>query len=136
MRAIVSLLILSASIIFCAPIVSLAQDSGTSKSELHNLRDVQNALAACFRSLPVFKLYPNIRLTIRLSFNGHGDLQGSPRFTYVTPNAPDRIREEYKRVILQALRRCTPLNFSQNLGAAIAGIPFIFRFNETSAIKV
>lgn len=126
-----------AALLFSFPTVALTQGAfGTSKPELHNLHDVQNALTACLRSPAIPEHYPGIRLTLRFSFNGHGAFEGQPRFTYVTPYLPDNVRKEYQKAILNALGRCTPLDFSRDLGAAIAGRPFVLRFDGQGLLTV
>lgn len=104
-----------------------AQDS---EPILHSLQEIGTALAACMHSLPIEHHFQGMRVTIRLGFNSHGQLLGPPRFTYITPDAPDRTKAEYKDAIANALKRCTPLSFARELGAVIAGQPIILRFNE------
>ena len=77
-----------------------------------------------------------IRLTARLGFNSAGQPLGLPRFTYVTPNVSDQIKTEYKNAVSDALRRCTPLSFSPELGATIAGVLLILVFDERGLMRV
>jgi hypothetical protein len=70
-----------------------------------------------------------MELTIRLSFKRSGEIFGA-RLTYETPNVSDDERRMYYGVLLEALKRCSPLPVSESLGAAIAGRPFRFRFND------
>lgn len=121
----------------CLPLFSIsatAQDT-SAKPTVHNLREIGNALAACMRPLAVADHYQGMRVTARLGFNARGQLLGPPRFTYVTPNAPDRIKSEYKSAISDALKRCIPLSFSPELGATIAGVPIILRFDEHGLMR-
>jgi hypothetical protein len=74
--------------------------------------------------------YQGMRVTVRIGFNERGQPLGPPLFTYVTPRAPEEIKNEYKKAISDALKRCTPLSFSPGLGAAIAGRPIILSFKE------
>jgi hypothetical protein len=120
-------------IAWCAPIPASAQSSSP-KPTLHNLREVGKALGDCISPLPIENRYQGIRITVRLSFNGHGQLLGAPRFTYITPSAPERFKSEYKDGISDALKRCTPLDFSPEFGAGIAGLPLYLRFNEGGLI--
>jgi hypothetical protein len=102
---------------------------------VHNIREIGKVLTACMRPLTIPNPYPGMRITVRLGFNRRGELLGPPRFTYMTPNAPDRIKTEYKSVISDTLRRCTPLSFSSEFGATIAGEPVILRFDERGSMQ-
>lgn len=113
---------------------SAATQGTPAKATVHNVREIGKALAACMEPISVAHHYPGMRITIRLGFNRRGEPLGPPRFAYLTPNAPDRIKAEYKSAITDALQRCTPLSFSPELGATIAGVPVILRFDERGLI--
>ena len=108
----------------------------SAKPAVHNLREIAKALSACMQPLAVAAPFQGMRVTVRIAFNVRGQPLGPPLFTYVTPYAPDRIKNEYKKAISDALKRCTPLSFSPGLGAAIAGMPIILSFNERPAMRV
>jgi hypothetical protein len=57
-------------------------------------------------------------------------LRHYPRFTYVTHGVPEEVRMAYERAMLVSLSRCTPLEFSPELGAAFACQPYYLRFIE------
>ena len=78
----------------------------------------------------VEEIYHGIQVTVRLSFNARGEFQGQPRFTYVTPDVPDELRAAYESAIADLLRKCTPLAFSPEFGAAFAGKPYYLHFTE------
>lgn len=119
-----------AAIVFLpfVPISATAQDT-PAKPTVHSVGEIGKALVACMQPLMVVDPYPGMRVTVRLGFNRRGQPLGPPRFAYVTPNAPDHIKAEYKAAISDALKRCTPLSFSPELGATIAGVPIILRFD-------
>jgi hypothetical protein len=102
----------------------------SAKPTMHNVQEIGNALAACMQQPPVADHYQGMRITVRVSFNGHGELLGPPQFTYVAPTASDQTKTEYKNAILDALKRCTALSFSPELGAMAAGLPIILRFDD------
>jgi hypothetical protein len=112
-----------------------AQDT-SAKSTVHNLREVGEALTACMHPLVVADPYQAIRITARLGFNTRGQPLSSPQFTYVTPNVSDQVKSEYKSAVLDLLTRCTPLSFSPELGATIAGVPLILIFDERELTRV
>ena len=103
---------------------------------VHNLQEIAKALDACVRPFKVPDHYQGIRITARLGFNARGAPLGPPRFSYVTPGAPERIKTAYKTAILDALRQCTPLPFSNELGATIAGEPLILSFDDGGLTRV
>jgi hypothetical protein len=122
----------------CLPLfpISAAAQETSAKPAVHNLQDVGKALDACMQPLEVPNHYQGIQITARLGFNARGQPLGPPQFTYVTPQAPERIKIEYKTAILDALARCTPLSFSHQLGATIAGVPLTLSFDERGLIRV
>jgi hypothetical protein len=107
----------------------------SAKPAVHNVHEIAKVLSACMQPLVVAEPYRGMRVTVRIGFNAHGQPLGPPVFTYVTPNASDRIKNEYKTAIAGALKRCTPLSFSPGLGAAIAGRPIILSFNERPVMR-
>lgn len=122
----------------CLPLcsISVAAQETSAKPAVHNLQEIAKALDVCMRPLEVPDHYQGIRIAARLGLNARGQPLGPPQFTYVTPRAPERIKIEYKTAILDALRRCTPLPFSNKLGATIAGVPLILNFDERGLTRV
>jgi len=116
--------------------ISAAEHETSAKPVVHNLREMAKALDVCMRPLGVADHYQGIRITARLGLDARGQPLGPPQFTYVTPKAPQRIKIEYKTAILDALGRCTPLPFSNELGATIAGVPLILSFDEGGLTRV
>lgn len=128
---------LTASLL-CLPLFTAsatAQDP-SAKPAVHNLREIAKVLSACMQPLAVAEPFLGMRVTVRIGFNARGLPLGPPLFTYITPEAPDRIKNEYKKAISDALRRCTPLSFSPGLGAAIAGRPINLSFSERPLMRV
>jgi hypothetical protein len=114
--------------------LAAAQDTPV-KPIVHNIREIGKVLGACMQPLKLREPYPGMSVTVRLGFNSRGQPLGPPRFTYMTPNAPDRTKADYKTAISNALKRCTPLSFSRQLGATIAGVPIILRFDERGLME-
>jgi hypothetical protein len=106
----------------------------TSESPAHNIPEVQRALASCVAPL-VKEAHQEIRIAARIGFNARGQPLGPPHFTYVTPDVPDRMKDEYKNAVSDALRRCTPLSFSPELAGLIAGVPLILIFDERGLVR-
>jgi hypothetical protein len=95
---------------------------------LDTIRDMFNALRACWVPPPQDDARPGMQMSVRLSFRRSGELIGAPRVTYASPDAPPAARDTYHDAILAALARCAPLPFTPGLGGAVAGRPVAIRF--------
>ena len=49
--------------------------------------------------------------------------------------AYDSVRDKYRDAIDQALKRCTPLHFTDAMGGAVAGRPIAIRFVDERTIE-
>ena len=116
--------------------VSAAAQDASAKSTVHDLHEIGEALTTCMQPLVVADPYQAIRITARLGFNTRGQPLSSPQFTYVTPNVSEQVKSEYKSAVSDLLTRCTPLSFSPDLGATIAGVPIILIFDERGLTRV
>ena len=97
-------------------------------SDLNTIRDVFAALRTCWVPPEKDVARSGTQITLRLSFNSHGGIIAEPRTTYVTPDTPPDVRQVYWDAATAALKRCTPLQFTDGLGGALAGRPFAIRF--------
>ena len=70
-----------------------------------------------------------------LNFNRAGNMIGTPRVTYTTPDAPLDLRNTYHDAIDAALGRCTPLPFTAGMGGAVAGRPINIRFVDNRKLQ-
>ena len=96
--------------------------------DLNTIRDVFSALRACWIPPEMDAARPGTQITLRFSFNSHGGIISEPRTTYVTADTPSEVRDVYWNAATAALKRCTPLQFTDGLGGALAGRPFAVRF--------
>ena len=96
--------------------------------DLNTIRDVFSALRTCWLPPEKDVARSGTQITLRLSFNSHGGMISEPRTTYVTPDTPPDVRQVYWDAATAALKRCTPLQFTDGLGGALAGRPFAIRF--------
>ena len=99
-----------------------------SPHDLNTIRDVFSALRACWIPPDKDAARSGTQITLRFSFNSHGGIISEPRTTYVTADTPADVREVYWNAATAALKRCTPLQFTDGLGGALAGRPFAIRF--------
>jgi hypothetical protein len=105
-------------------------DAGTPgvAHKLDTIRDMFEALRACWVPPPEVQERPGMQMSVRLSFKRTGEMIGPPRVTYTSPDAPSETRNVYHDAITAALDRCTPLPFTAGLGGALAGRPVAIRF--------
>jgi hypothetical protein len=104
-----------------------AGNTDTDRS-LDTIRAMFAALRACWVPPPEDEARPGMEMSVRFSFKRNGEIIGTPRVTYTTPDAPSDVRSLYHEAITQALARCTPMPFSKGLGGAVAGRPIAIRF--------
>jgi hypothetical protein len=95
---------------------------------IDTIRDLFDALRACWVPPSQDEAQPGMQMSVRLSFMRSGQMIGAPRVTYTSPDAPPAARDTYHDAIMTALERCTPLRFTPGLGGAIAGRPIAIRY--------
>jgi hypothetical protein len=81
----------------------------------------------CWKPPPASEANP-MDITVIVSFNRAGDILGQPRITYESKEATDNDRLAYRIAVMEALKRCSPMPFTEGMGSAIAGHPFAIRF--------
>jgi hypothetical protein len=117
---------------------ALAQEPGEGQqpaAPLNTIAEVFAALEACWIPPALEQARAGMQITVMLSFKRNGELLGKPRITYETPGASDDERASYRVAMAQALRRCTPLRFTDALGGALAGRPLTMRFIDNRKLK-
>jgi hypothetical protein len=122
--------------------LSTVQNSGADPGEakkpaapINTIAEVFAALEACWIPPALEQARAGMQITVLLSFKRSGELLGMPRITYETPSASDDERLSYRVAMAQALRRCTPLPFTDALGNALAGRPLTIRFIDNRKLK-
>ena len=101
--------------------------------KLATLRDMFDALRACWVPPPKEEARAGMQMSVRFAFKRSGEIIATPRVTYTSPDAPPEAREIHHDAITAALARCTPLPFSAGLGGAVAGRPIAIRFVDNRA---
>jgi hypothetical protein len=115
-----------------------AQEPGEAKkpaAPINTIREVFAALEACWIPPALEQARAGMQITVMLSFKRSGELLGKPRITYETPGASEEERLAYRVAMAEALRRCTPLPFTDALGGALAGRPMTVRFIDNRKLK-
>jgi hypothetical protein len=102
--------------------------------EVNTLGDIVRAMQACWRPADVRRSGQSV--TIRISFKRNGEVLGKPMITHYREGEPDKAnREAFTQAVREALVRCSPMPFTDKLGAAVAGRPFTFRFVDALATE-
>jgi hypothetical protein len=92
------------------------------------------ALRACWVPPPKDEARHGMEYTIRFAFKRDGEILAPPRVTYASHDAPADVRDIYRDAVNAALKRCTPLHFSDGMGGAVAGRPIAIRFVDNRTI--
>jgi hypothetical protein len=138
MRAVRALLAVAALAALAPCANAWAQEPGEAKkpvAPINTIKEVFAALEACWIPPPLEQARAGMQITVMLSFKRSGELLGKPRITYETPEASEDERLSYRVAMAQALRRCTPLPFTDALGGALAGRPMTMRFIDNRKLK-
>jgi len=116
--------------------LSFAQGLEGDRPALANrLNEIGPLLSRCLRMPDYDIARPGMQVTVRLAFTRDGAILGEPRFTFTTPGVTPEVRAAYQRAVVDMLNRCTPLPITKELGAAIAGRPFVIPIVETRKEK-
>ena len=92
------------------------------------------ALRACWVPPPKDEARHGMQYTIRFAFKRDGEIVAPPRVTYASHDAPTDVRGVYRDAVNAALKRCTPLHFSDRMGGAVAGRPIAVRFVDNRTV--
>ena len=104
--------------------------------QVNTIQDIFRHLRTCWKPPPAAKARP-LDITVVVSFNRSGDILGHPRISYESAEATDNDRLQYRIAVMEALKRCTPMPFTDAMAGAAAGRPFAiqFRSRKTSPDK-
>ncbi len=109
-------------------------DSVTDDHTLDTIRALFATLRECWVPPPKSDARHGMEYTIRFAFKRDGEIIAPPRMTYASHDAPGEMRTIYRDAIDAALKRCTPLHFSEGMGGAVAGRPIAIRFVDERTI--
>jgi hypothetical protein len=101
---------------------------------LDSIREMFAALRACWLPPPKDEARHGMEYTIRFAFKRDGEIVAPPRLTYASHDAPADVRDIYRDAVNAALKRCTPLHFSDGMGGAVAGRPIAIRFVDNRTV--
>ena len=86
-------------------------------------------------SPPKDKARRGMQYAVRFALKRDGEMVAPPRMTYSSHNAPSAVRDVYRDAVDAALKRCTPLHFTEGMGGAVAGRPVAIRFVDDRTIN-
>ena len=95
---------------------------------VNTIRDMFDALRACWVPPPKEKARHGMEYTVRFAFKRNGELMAPAQVTYTTHDVPVAVRDVYRQAVDEALKRCIPMHFSNGMGSAIPGRPISIRF--------
>ena len=101
---------------------------------LDSIREMFAALRACWVPPPKDEARHGMEYTIRFAFKRDGEILAPPRVTYASHDAPADVRGIYRDAVNAALKRCTPLHFSDGMSGAVAGRPIAIRFVDNRTV--
>lgn len=101
-------------------------ENAQSSSPITRPIEAARALAKCWEP-PIPAKGETVEVTIRFGFDSGGSVRWPPRVTYL--KAADGSSQDVVRTsILDALKACTPLNFTKSMAASAPGYPLTIRF--------
>jgi len=101
---------------------------------LNSIGAMYAALRGCWVPPPKDEARHGMQYTIRFAFKRDGAIVAPPRVTYASHDAPAAVRAVYREAVDAALKRCTPLHFTDGMGRAVAGRPIAIRFVDNRTI--
>jgi hypothetical protein len=110
------------------------ESNNSEDHKLDTIRDMFVALRACWEPPPKDAARHGMEYTIRFAFRRDGEKIAAPRMTYASHDAPAEVRDKYRGAIDAALKRCTPLHFTDAMGGAVAGRPIAVRYVDERTI--
>ena len=108
--------------IVALPLVARAQPA-EAQSPVTRVHGIATGLAACWRPP-----HDDDQVTVRVSFTRDGAVIGDPRIVFVQSSGGRADDPALVHSMVTAIRDCTPLHFSAQLGSAIAGQVLDIRF--------
>jgi hypothetical protein len=108
----------------------VASDGRAQPAQVNTLREVFARLDSCWRPSPALRARADAEITVIVSFNRAGGIEGHPRISYESEQADDNDRLLYRVAVMEALQRCTPMPFTESMAGAVAGRPLAIKFRH------
>jgi hypothetical protein len=94
---------------------------------IDNLRDLTGAFRRCFKPPPIDSAVGPVDLTFRVSFKRSGELFGKPKVVTFVQKVTPELRDRYWQAVAETIDLCSPMPFTESMGASAAGR--VFRVN-------
>jgi hypothetical protein len=107
--------------------VEAQQGEGRAQDQVNTIKEVIQKLGTCWKP-PAGQGINPMDITVLVSFNRAGEIMGHPRITYESAQANDYDRLAYRVAVMETLKRCTPMPFTETMAGAVAGHPFAVQF--------
>ena len=108
-----------------------AQAAASQPLLVTRVHGIATGIAACWRPP-----HDDDQVTVRLSFTREGAVIGEPKIVFVRSSGGRAGNSALARSMLRAIRDCTPLHFSAQLGSALAGQVLDIRFIGRSRASI
>jgi hypothetical protein len=111
--------------------------AGQGDANAHDLDSISAmfaALRACWVPPPKDEARHGMQYTVRFAFKTDGEIVAPPRVTYASHDVSPQVRDTYRDAVEAALKRCTPLHFTEGMSDAIAGRPIAIRYVDNRTI--
>jgi hypothetical protein len=92
-----------------------------------NLRDLSGALRRCWNPPPIDSAVGPVDVTFKVSFKRSGELFGKPKVVTFVQKVTPELRDRYYQAVAEAIDLCSPMPFTESMGASAAGR--VFRVN-------
>src|SRR5829696_2843232 len=103
--------------------------------QVGDLIEIQAALADCWRFPPVDEGRAPVDVIFTVSFKRSGELFGKPRVVKFSRELSDAERGRFYQAVAEAIDRCSPMPFTDQMGGAVAGRTLHIRFIDSRKRK-
>ena len=98
----------------------------TPRAPINNVNELGAALLDCW--VPPSLGRRGVQITVQMTYKRNGELFGQPRITFESGDPSDVERGPYHTAVVETLKRCSNLPFTEAFGDGMAGEPFTMRF--------
>jgi len=103
--------------------------------QVNDLIQIQAALADCWQFPPADEGRAPVDVIFTVSFKRSGELFGKPRVVKFSREVSDAERGRFYQAVAEAIDRCSPMPFTDQMGGAVAGRTLHIRFIDSRKRK-
>jgi hypothetical protein len=112
-----------------AGLLAAVSPATAADDQINTLAEIYARIRACWKPPAPPIGDPGMEITVIMAFKRDGSLLSKPTIVYETHSASEQDRTIYTTAVAEALQRCTPMPFTEQLGGAVAGRPIRLRFD-------